>query len=241
MTQTIRELHARRSVRVYEDRPIEDDNKQAILQAALQAPTAGNQCLYTILDITDSALKERLAVTCDNQPFIATAPLVLIFCADVHRWYEAFCRHIPQVRRPDVGDLFLAQADALIAAQNAVVAAESLGIGSCYIGDITENYEIHRELLNLPDHVVPAAMLVFGYPTEQQKQRTKPCRPQIADIVCQDVYRERPLEEQLTVQQGLDGARLTGWIERFGSRKWNSEFSREMSRSCRVMIEEFIK
>lgn len=241
MTQTIRELHARKSVRVYEDRPIEDDNKQAILQAALQAPTAGNQCLYTILDITDAALKERLAVTCDNQPFIATAPLVLIFCADVHRWYEAFCRHIPQVRRPDVGDLFLAQADALIAAQNAVVAAESLGIGSCYIGDITENYETHKELLHLPDHVVPAAMLVFGYPTEQQKQRTKPNRPQIADIVCRNVYAERPLEEQLTVQQGLDGAPLAGWIERFGSRKWNSEFSREMSRSCRVMIEEFIK
>jgi FMN reductase (NADPH)/FMN reductase [NAD(P)H] len=131
MTQTIRELHARKSVRVYEDRPIEDEKKQAILEAALQAPTAGNQCLYTILDITDPALKERLAVTCDNQPFIATAPLVLIFCADAHRWYEAFCRHVDEVRRPDVGDLLLAQADALIAAQNAVVAAESLGIGSC--------------------------------------------------------------------------------------------------------------
>lgn len=241
MTQTIRELHARKSVRVYEDRPIEDEKKQAILEAALQAPTAGNQCLYTILDITDPALKERLAVTCDNQPFIATAPLVLIFCADVHRWYEAFCRHVDEVRRPDVGDLLLAQADALIAAQNAVVAAESLGIGSCYIGDITENYETHKELLGLPKHVVPAAMLVFGYPTEQQKQRVKPTRPQVSDIVCQNAYTERPLEEQLTVQQGLGKAPLRGWIERFCSRKWNSEFSKEMSRSCRAMIEDFTK
>ncbi len=241
MTQTIRELHARKSVRVYEDRPIEDEKKQAILQAALQAPTAGNQCLYTVLDITDPMLKERLAVTCDNQPFIATAPLVLIFCADVHRWYETFCRHVDQVRRPDIGDLLLAQADALIAAQNTVVAAESLGIGSCYIGDITENYETHKELLHLPDHVVPAAMLVFGYPTKQQQQRTKPKRPQVSDIVCQNAYAERPLEEQLAVQQGLDGAPLQGWIERFCSRKWNSEFSREMSRSCRAMIEDFTK
>ena len=180
-------------------------------------------------------------MTCDNQPFIATAPLVLIFCADVHRWYEAFCRHVDEVRRPDAGDLLLAQADALIAAQNTVVAAESLGIGSCYIGDITENYETHKQLLGLPDHVVPAAMLVFGYPTPQQQQRIKPIRPQISDIVCQNTYSERPLEEQLSTQQGLDGAQLAGWMERFCKRKWNSEFSREMSRSCRVMIEEFIK
>lgn len=241
MTQTIRELHSRKSVRVYSDQPIKEEAKQAILQAALQAPTAGNQCLYTILDITDPALKERLAVTCDNQPFIATAPLVLIFCADVHRWYECFCRQVAEVRRPDAGDLLLAQADALIAAQNAVVAAESLGIGSCYIGDITENYETHKELLGLPDHVVPAAMLVFGYPTEQQKQRQKPARPQVSDIVCKNGYTERPLEKQLTAQQGLEGTQLTGWIERFCKRKWNSEFSREMSRSCRAMIEDFTK
>lgn len=241
MTQTIRELHTRKSVRVYEDRPIEDEKKQAILQAALQAPTAGNQCLYTVLDITDPALKERLSVTCDHQPFIATAPLVLIFCADVHRWYETFCRHVDEVRRPDAGDLLLAQADALIAAQNAVVAAESLGIGSCYIGDITENYETHKDLLHLPEHVVPTAMLVFGYPTEQQQQRQKPKRPQISDIVCQNGYVERPMEQQLARQQGLDEAQLSGWIERFCNRKWNSEFSREMSRSCRAMIEDFTK
>ncbi len=241
MNETIQQLNQRKSVRVYEDRPIGEAEKTAILEAALQAPTAGNQCLYTVLDITDPALKERLSVTCDNQPFIATAPLVLIFCADVHRWYELFCRHIHEVRRPGVGDMLLAQADALIAAQNAVVAAQSLGIGSCYIGDITENYEIHKELLGLPDHVVPAAMLVFGYPTEQQKMRIKPPRPELADIVCQNTYAERPMEQQLERQQGLTEDELHGWIERFGKRKWNSDFSREMSRSCAAMIEDFTK
>ncbi len=241
MNETIQQLKDRKSVRVYEDRPIGAAEKTAILEAALQAPTAGNQCLYTVLDVTDPTLKERLSVTCDNQPFIATAPLVLIFCADVHRWYELFCRHINEVRRPGVGDMLLATADALIGAQNAVVAAQSLGIGSCYIGDITENYEIHKELLGLPDHVVPAAMLVFGYPTEQQKKRVKPPRPTIADIVCQNTYAERPLEDQLERQQGLRGEELHGWIERFGKRKWNSDFSREMSRSCAAMIEDFTK
>ena len=74
-----------------------------------------------------------------------------------------------------MGDLFLALDDALIAAQTAVLAAESLGIGSCYIGDIMENYETHRELLALPDYVFPAAMLCLGYYPEgyQPKFRSR--------------------------------------------------------------------
>ena len=150
MNEVIRQLHERKSVRVYEDRPIGEAEKRAILASAIQAPTAGNMSLYTILDITDPAMKQALSVSCDNQPFIATAPMVLIFCADYRRWYDAFCQYEPEVRTPDLGDLFLAQADAIIAAQNAVVAAQSLGIGSCYIGDITENFEYHQKLLNLP-------------------------------------------------------------------------------------------
>ena len=137
MNEVLRQLHQRKSVRVYEDRPVEQKVKQAVLEAAVQAPTAGNMALYTILDITDQAIKDKLAVSCDNQPFIATAPMVLIFCADYRRWYDVFCKYVPEVRKPDLRDLFLAQADTLIAAQNAVAAAHSLGLGSCYIGDIT--------------------------------------------------------------------------------------------------------
>ena len=75
MNEILRSLHDRKSVRVYEDRPIEDDVKQAILAAAVQAPTAGNMSLFTILDITDPEKKACLAKSCDNQPFIATAPM----------------------------------------------------------------------------------------------------------------------------------------------------------------------
>ena len=75
------------------------------------------------------------------------------------------------MRKPQEGDLFLACSDALIAAQTAVVAAESLGIGSCYIGDIMENYEAHRDLFGLPQYVFPICLLCFGYPTQGQMQR----------------------------------------------------------------------
>lgn len=240
LNSVIDALFERKSVRVYEDKPIPPEAKQAILDAALQAPTAGNMTLYTILDITDPALKARLSVTCDNQPFIARAPMVLIFCADYYRWYTLFQRYVSNVRPPAEGDLLLANADALIAAQNAVTAAESLGIGSCYIGDITENYEIHRELLHLPDHVVPACMLCFGYPTRQQEERAKPPRFAASDIVHENGYwpektaqMERMLMER---EEKLTPGDFSDWVKRFCERKWNSAFSMEMSRSCREMI-----
>ena len=174
MNNIIQSLLSRKSVRVFEERAITPEEKKAILISAMEAPTAGNQQLYTILDITDQNLKDQLAESCDHQPFIAKAPLVLIFCADKLKWLDAYIEAGAEPRQPGVGDLLLAIEDAMIAAQNAVVAAESLGIGSCYIGDILEKKEFHQQLLNLPRYVVPIGMLVFGYPTQQQKERVKP-------------------------------------------------------------------
>ena len=244
MNETVKQLHERKSVRVYEDRPIGPEAKQAILEAAIQAPTAGNMALYTILDITDPEKKAALAKSCDNQPFIATAPMVLIFCADYRRWYDVFCKYVDEVRKPGMGDLFLAEADAIIAAQNAVVAAQSLGLGSCYIGDITENYEYHKKLLNLPRYVVPAAMVCFGYPTQQQKDRPKPPRHGVSDLVHENGYdaaKSADMARMLSSQQGKDGEELADYIRRFCKRKWNSDFSIEMSRSCTEIVKDWTR
>ena len=243
MNEVLRQLHGRKSVRVYEDRPVEPEVKQALLEAAIQAPTAGNMALYTILDITDPEIKQKLSVSCDNQPFIATAPVVLVFCADYRRWYDVFCKHVEEVRKPDVGDLFLAEADTLITAQNVVVAAHSLGLGSCYIGDITENFEYHKELLHLPQYVVPAAMLCIGYPTTQQLSRPKPPRHSVSDLVHENGYcpeKSARMTQMLSSQQEKSGEELADYIRRFCQRKWNSAFSREMSRSCTAMVKDWL-
>lgn len=240
MNEVIRQLHARKSVRVFTDREISLKDKQTILAAAAQAPTAGNQQMYTILDITDQKLKDRLAESCDHQPFIATAKMVLIFCADYQKWYDTFLHAGCTPRKPAVGDLMLAVTDAVIAAQNAVVAAQSLGIGSCYIGDIMENCELHRKMLNLPEYVFPAAMLVFGYPTEQQQNREKPERVAMDHIVHENGYRRmdpQELEAMFSPRSGAKG--FTGWMLAFCQRKYNSDFSREMSRSVAEYLRSF--
>src|SRR5699024_10377438 len=212
-------LAARKSVRSYTDREISSDCKEQILRAATEAPTAGNQQMYTILDITSQELKDKLSVTCDNQPFIATGKMVLIFCADFHKWYQAFTLAGCSPRRPGPGDFLLAVEDAAIAAQNAVTAAESLGIGSCYIGDIMENYELHRELPHLPEFVFPALMLVFGYPTPQQQEREKPRRTPLDFIVHENTYPRFSPEEIRESIADLKGADYDSWTERFCKRK----------------------
>ena len=112
MNQTIQELINRKSVRVFTGEPISQEKKELILTAATQAPTAGNQQLYTIIDVTDKKLKEKLAVSCDNQPFIAEADMVLVFVADCRKWYEGFKDVGATPRNPGVGDLMLAATDA---------------------------------------------------------------------------------------------------------------------------------
>ena len=241
MNEVIRQLHGRKSVRAFEDREIPQEIKNAILEAACQAATAGNQQLYTILDITDRSLKEKLVKTCDDQPFIAQAKLVLIFCADCRKWYRAFQAAGCDPREPGVGDLLLAVSDTNIAAQNAVVAAESLGIGSCYIGDVMENCELQRRLLNLPEYVFPAAMLVFGYPTEQQKNRKKPPRADLRHIVHENGYRDMEDGElRQLFEPKMGNPAYNDSMKRFCDRKYNSDFSREMTRSVEEYLKDFL-
>lgn len=233
-------LQERKSVRVFEQRPIPDNEREAILLAAAAAPSAGNQQLYTILNITDEKLKARLSVTCDNQPFIADAPFVLIFCADCQKWYDAYNAIGCAPRNPSPGDLMLAVEDCAIAAENAVTAAWSLGIGSCYIGDIMENHDIHKELLNLPDFVFPAVMVVFGYPTAQQLKRKKPERCDLSHIVMENTYAQMgpdQLQNMLSYKAGHQP--YEAWLTAFCKRKYNSDFSKEMGHSVGEYFKKF--
>ena len=241
MNETIAQLHERRSARAYTDEPVSAADERAILEAACQAPTAGNQQLYSIVVVRDQAEKDELAVTCDNQPFIATAPLVLVFCVDVRRWHQAFVAAGAEPRDPGVGDFLLALEDTAIAAQNAVVAAHSLGLGSCYIGDILERREEQARILGCPRHVVPAVMLVIGHPTEGQLRRVKPVRLPLEDVVFENRYETRDADRLLEdLRPKAPASRdLADWARAFCERKWNSDFSREMTRSAAAILADF--
>jgi nitroreductase len=247
---TIELMNARSSTRAYGPKPPSDGERQAILHATMRAPTAGNLMLYSIIEIEDQALKDRLAVTCDDQPFIAKAPWVLVFVADYQKWVDLFnvsgVDRLPGIWHRDApgpGDLLLACSDALIAAQNAVIAAESLGIGSCYIGDVLEQAEEHAELLGLPNHTLPIAMLCFGRPAK----RRRPVPRYEKHVLHRDRYRRLTQEElreasddlaQLHAPRGFRRG-----IENIGqdvyARKYAAGFTHELNRSVAVWLERW--
>lgn len=244
MNETMKLLMERKSVRQFVQEPMPREDVEAILNAAVQAPSAGNMTLWTIINVTDPEKKLALSKSCDNQPFIATAPLVLVFCADYRRWFELFktLELGEALRTPGEGDLMLAMADTIIAAHATVVAADSLGYGSCYIGDIIEHCDTQREILGLPEYVKPVCMAVYGKPTAFQMERKKPARFALEDVVHENAYRKQDaqeMREMLMKRQELDDEAFDRWILAFTKRKWNCDFSREMTRSAAQMIREW--
>ncbi|MBC8452261.1 MAG: nitroreductase family protein [Spirochaetes bacterium] len=143
---------------------------------------------------------------------ISKAPLVWVFLADYQKWADYFISSgavelglkngIPY-RPPLTGDLFISLCDALVAAQTAVVAAESLGIGSCYIGDILENYESVSEILNLPKYTFPITLLCFGYP-KKKPIPGKILRCSADDTFHTNTYHQKNAEELAAMYKEMD-------------------------------------
>jgi FMN reductase (NADPH)/FMN reductase [NAD(P)H] len=254
---TLDVIEKRRSVRAYSPQPLSLEEREAILHAAFRAPTAGAMMLYSIIEVDDQALKDRLADTCDHQPFIAKSPYVLLFLADYQRWMdiytysgvEARCRELGiPFRTPQAGDMMLACCDALIAAQTAVIAAESMGIGSCYVGDILEQYEVHKQLFNLPRYVLPLTLVCFGRPASPDAPRRLAPRFDRRFIVHTDRY--QPISQagvdemfQLHAEQSGMSWKLSPNAQNFGQEnylhKFNAKFSLEMNRSVNEMLKNW--
>lgn len=240
MNQTIKELINRKSTRIFSNEHISDEEKSLIYDATVNAPSAGNMQLYSIIEVNDVDIKAKLAKLCDNQSFINKADLVLVYIADYQKWYDAFNNLNLNPRKIQEGDLLLAIEDAVIAAQNTVTAAESLGIGSCYIGDVMENYESIKDLLKLPRYAYPACMLVLGKPAKEMEKVMKPKRVDNKYIIHKNSYRllnENELKDMLSYK--ANNKTYEEYMEAFANRKHNSDFSKEMQRSAKLYIKDF--
>ncbi|GAG68802.1 unnamed protein product, partial [marine sediment metagenome] len=88
--KTLKLIKNRRTIRTYDPKPLTQEEINMIIYGAMRAPTAGNMMFYSIIQVTDQKMKDKLVITCDNQPHIAKAPLVLIFLADMQRWWDYF-------------------------------------------------------------------------------------------------------------------------------------------------------
>lgn len=167
MENAIDTIFNHRSIRKYSDKKIDEATLSTILKAACSGSTMGNMQLFSVVVTEDRAMIAKMAPAHFNQPVFCNAPLVLTFCADFNR-FNKFCqfRDAETEAYSNLQSYHWAVVDALIAAQNACVAAEALGLGICWLGTITYNCDQFVEMLNLPKQVFPIACVTVGYPAE---------------------------------------------------------------------------
>ncbi len=173
-TSTIDLIHRHGSVRAYRPDPVPAETVEAIIAAAQCTSTSSNLQAYSVVAVTDAATRGRLAELCGKQAHVSQAPVFLAWCADLAR-LERACELRGYTQVSGYAENFvIAAVDAVIAAQTAALAAESLGLGICYIGGIRSNPAQVIELLNLPRLTFPVTGMTLGWPAVEP-----PIRPRL--------------------------------------------------------------
>ncbi|MGF1548496.1 MAG: oxygen-insensitive NADPH nitroreductase [Thiotrichales bacterium] len=175
MNPTLEVLKNHRSIRRFKPDPVPPAVLAAALSAGQCAATSSFLQGVTVIRVTDRDARQRLAELAGNQAYVAAAPEFLVFCADLHRAGRCCEMH---GRTPTEGfteQFIIATVDVAVMAQSVVVAAESLGLGACYIGALRNAPAEVATLLKLPRQVYPVFGLCLGYPDETPQ--TKPRLP----------------------------------------------------------------
>ncbi|MDR3670787.1 MAG: oxygen-insensitive NADPH nitroreductase [Holophaga sp.] len=187
MNDVIALLQAHRSIRKFKPEPVPDAQIEEIVRCGQAAATSSNMQATTIIRVRDGAMRQKLAELAGGQPYVASAGAFLVFCADLHR-----TRLACELRGGDFSSelteqFIVATVDVALAAQNCVVAAESLGLGICYIGGLRNNPQAVADLLELPESVYPVFGLCLGQP--DQDPEVKPRLP-LSAVLQEDRYRD---------------------------------------------------
>ena len=160
----IKQVLLRRTQRRYDSRPVPESIVRLILAAAFSASSKSDYQQASVVEVRDRGQREKLAALLPDMPQISLAPVFLVFLGDPRR-LERISKH-PVVNSTLEG-FFNATVDAALAMQTCILAAETLGLGTCPISHLRYYMEAVAEILALPDKVFPIAGLCLGYPAQQ--------------------------------------------------------------------------
>ena len=206
MNPVLEQIWAHRSIRAYKDDPVPDELLDEILLAGLRASSSGNMQTWSVVVTRVAERRRRLWELHFEQDMILQAPVVLCFCADFNRM-SRWCRQRDAVPGYDnLLSFLVATGDLFLAAQNAVLAAESLGLGACYMGTTLNSMEGLCEFYGLPRGVVPVTSVVLGHPAEEPEPRL---RLPLAGLRHDERYRDYTPEEIEEVYRIRD---VEGWL-----------------------------
>ncbi|MEV5027205.1 oxygen-insensitive NADPH nitroreductase [Paenibacillus sp. LPE1-1-1.1] len=230
MNETIQLLKNHRSIRKYKSTPIPEEKLEEIILAAQAASTSSNIQAYTIVAVTDPERKRKLAELAGNQQHIIESPVFLVWCADLNKITVATNLHEDTELHQNVELFLLGTIDATLAAQNAAIAAESLGYGIVYIGGIRNNPQGVTDLLELPPLVYPVFGLSLGVPDQEPDLRP---RLPLTAVYHKEVYKKEGLKEDIEaydeITRGYYAARKGGGKGGDQATKWSLEMQKRFS------------
>jgi len=209
----IDQIHQHRSIRKYKPDPVPEEILSAILEAGIRTSSSGNMQTYSIIVSRDPELREKLLEPHMGQSMVVDAPVFLTFCADFYRMR----RWLQLSQAPDNFDNFfsfmISAIDAILVSQTVALAAESQGIGICYLGSTLANAEIIGEILELPLNVVPVVGFSLGYPAEQPELRD---RLPAAGLIHWERFQDYSDQSILDIYKDRE---IRGW-DRYMKSKW---------------------
>jgi nitroreductase len=206
-SSSIETMLRHKSVRSFDGRPLGDGMLEVLVAAAQSGSTSSNLVLWSVVAVTDAERKKQARLLCGGQEFIERVPVFLCFCADLAR----ITAISSQVGLPgdgiDYTELTItAVVDATIAAQNLAVAAESVGLGICYVGGARNNPRELAKLLELPDRVIVVFGLALGWPATDVVPTVRPRLAQEAVLHYETYSAERqvkPIERYNEIMRGF--------------------------------------
>lgn len=246
-TPTIELIQRHGSVRHYRPDPVPRETIETIIAAAQRSSTSSNLQTYSVVAVTDATKRARLSELCGNQTHVAQAPVFLTWCADLSRLDRACqLRGYTQVTAY-VENFLVAAVDAAIAAQTAALAAESLGLGICYIGSLRNDTQAVIELLELPRLVFPIIGMTVGWPAAEPRIRPRLPLPSILHWEHHDrsgedqalrAYDQAMIDTGIYQGRQVPVAETPDAVEEYG---WLEHSARRVSKPKRVDLREVLE
>ncbi|KRK63650.1 nadph-fmn oxidoreductase [Companilactobacillus tucceti DSM 20183] len=226
------------SVRSFTSEPLSDEVVKSLVTAAQAASTASFQQSYSIIDVVDDDLREKVTQAARNQRFMNQGGRLFVFCGDLNRNEKMAQELGVDVSQTIEGiDATLVGAiDASLAAQNMVIAAESMGLGVCFIGGIRDNIEEVSELLDIPEHVFPVYGLVIGHP----KGKLNDIKPRLP---FEAVYHKNQYQNKMDIVKKYDKKTNDYYNDRYGyktDRSWAKTAVNSLIKLPRSFMKKFL-
>ncbi|RKN71854.1 oxygen-insensitive NADPH nitroreductase [Paenibacillus ginsengarvi] len=238
MNDVIKLLQRHRSIRKYKPDVVSEEVLEAIVRSAQMASTSSNVQAYSVIAVTDPETKLALSAVAGNQQHVEQCPVLLIWCADLSRDRLACEREGAQMISGTMENFIVATVDTALAAQNAAVAAESLGLGIVYIGGLRNNLREVTKLLRVPELVYPLFGMCVGYPDHESSLRP---RLPLRAVLHREVYQA---ENQSEAIAEYDATVHDYYIERTKGKRnttWSKEMADKFSRPSRAYMRAYLE